>query len=152
MFCGSCMKMGEHVTLNFGNKRREAVASWQHTISHFFVYHRIFHQKQHDCCPPPHQPCLPGGPDLAPLWLFSVLSNEDQVERQPIWHSWDDANKKHKQDMLPGHTWKTGRIAGTGMHTWKGTLLWEWWYLIGIRWVFDQMAVLVLNTFDNSAC
>jgi hypothetical protein len=72
-----------------------AVASWQHTISHFLFHQGIFYQKQHDCCPPPTLLAWFG-----PLRLFSVSLIEDKTERLPFRHNWSD--------------W--GRIAGDAEH------------------------------------
>jgi hypothetical protein len=76
MFCGDCITMWEDFFQSFGTKEL-AVASRQHTVSHFLFYQGIFFTKNNMTVVtyPPY---------------FSVSQIEDTNKRKPFGHNWGD--------------------------------------------------------------
>jgi hypothetical protein len=68
-------------------KTELAVASWQHSVSHFPFHQEVFTKKQHDCQPPPYSP------DLDPCNFFLYPQLEHKTERQSFWYNSDDRDE-----------------------------------------------------------
>jgi hypothetical protein len=80
--------MQEDFALNFGEKITGWCITTTHHITLSFSLHNSFYQKQNDCRSPT-------------TLIFSVSQIEDETERPPFWHKWDDR----------------GRIAGGAEHS-----------------------------------
>jgi hypothetical protein len=125
-----------------------AVALQQHTISHFPFNKGIFYQKQHDCC-------------LPPILLFSGSLIEDKTEGAPFWHNSGDQGRiaDNVEDphttRLPGCVYTMAEVLGM-VYTHGRGLLRGWWWPLGPKLIFNQMAAPVpeiiygpLHTFQS---
>jgi hypothetical protein len=93
-----------------------AVASWQHTVSHFLFTREAL--TKNNMTVVPHPPSLP----------FSVSLIEDKTEMPPFWHNWDGWGRisccaKHPHNTTSRMHLKHSRSAGSGVYAQKGTLL-----------------------------
>jgi hypothetical protein len=88
---------------------------------------------------------------------FSVSPIEDTTEWPPFWHNWGDGDRiadsaEHRhRTRLPGCIYKVAKALGT-VHTRGRGLLQGWWWPVGPKLVYDQMAAPVPEIMCGSLC
>jgi hypothetical protein len=106
-----------------------AVASQQHTISHFLFHKGIYDQKQHDCHS--HPPYLP---DLAfcDFSLFPIILTQLRWSRQNLRWCWTPSqNVTSKMHLKMAETLRMVHMHGKG-------LLWGWWWPVGPSYILTR--------------
>jgi hypothetical protein len=112
--------------------RKMAVASQQHTVS-YFLFTREFWPNTTSLFP--HPP------------YFSVSLNEDKTERPLFWHNWGriTLTEKDFQDAFKKMVEALGTVHKRGRGLLRG-----WWWPVGPKLIFDQIATPVQEIMGGS--